>query len=73
MVSCEEYASTVDTRAPSKYTLAIPTCGPWKPIQLTPVPLKLRMARWPAAKPIAAVPPLHVRSVLPCTHVPAGV
>ena len=52
----------------------MPVCGPRKPTQLTPVPLKLSVARWPTEKPSAAVPPLHPKPPwYPSTHEPAGV
>src|SRR5919106_3708757 len=43
----------------------MPTQGPWKPIHRTPLPRKSNVAVCPGAKPMAAVPPLHGRDVLP--------
>src|SRR5215510_11197522 len=64
-VSAVAYESPVATSEPSRYTLAMPANGPRKPIQLTPVALKLNVARCPAEKPSAAVPSLHARAVFP--------
>src|SRR5262245_22967082 len=63
-VSTAAYESTVATKTPSRKTLAIPANGPLKPIQLTPVPLKLNVACCPGAKPSAAVPLLQFLAVL---------
>ena len=49
-------------------------CGPRNPIQLTPVPVKVSVARLAAAKPNDADPPLHgYAAVKPSIHELAGV
>src|SRR5438876_11098347 len=48
----------------------MPACGPWKPIQLTPVPVNINVACEPADAESAAMPPLHARSVRPSTEKP---
>src|SRR6266571_3533146 len=57
--SAGEYVSTSATRAPSRNTSAIPVRGPRPPIQLTEVPVKVKVACAPGAVETAAVPPLH--------------
>src|SRR6266702_1817258 len=57
--SAGEYVSTSATRAPSRDTRAIPACVPRAPIQLTEVPVKVKVACAPGAGETAAVPPLQ--------------
>src|SRR5438309_6133097 len=52
--------STVATRTPSIRTSAIPQSSQGKPIQLTPVPVKVNVAVAPAADAYTARSPLSV-------------
>src|SRR6266704_4042527 len=54
-----EYVSTSLTKTPSKDTRAMPVPGLRPPIQLTEVPVKVKVACAPGAVETAAVPPLH--------------
>ena len=62
--------STVAANVPSSQTRAMPACGPRKPVQLTPVPLKVSVALAAAAVDVAAVPPRHERCVSSYDHEP---
>src|SRR5437870_4355890 len=57
--------STSPTSTPSSTTRAIPAWGPRKPIQLTDVPVKVKVACAPTVLDGAALPPLHAPLVLP--------
>jgi hypothetical protein len=50
------YVSTSLTNVPSRYTRAMPVCGPRNPIQVTDVPVKLKSARAPAVADRVADP-----------------
>src|SRR6266705_317473 len=54
-----EYVSTSLTKTPSRDTRAMPVPGLRPPIQLTEVPVKVKVACAPGAVETAAVPPLH--------------
>src|SRR5882672_308187 len=63
--SVGEYVSTGGCTTPSRVTRAIPVCGVRAPIQLIPVPVKVKVACAPGAVENAAIPALHAWLVSP--------
>src|SRR5438445_229092 len=66
--SVGKYVSTWVTKAPSRYTLAIPVSLLRLPIQLTDVPVKVNVARAPGVVETVANQPLHDLLVSPAVQ-----